>query len=444
MVTPAVKLLWPLGAGGMGAVWVAEHTGLKTEVVVKFMAVSDEDRAEATERFAREAALSAAVKSPHVVQVFDHGTTPDGLLYIIMELLDGHDLATHLDKYGAMSPKDVAAMIAQVAKGLGKAHQAGVIHRDIKPDNIFLCDGEGGELFVKLLDFGIAKSQERVTGSNTTTGQVVGTPYYMSPEQIVGEKTLDARTDIWSLGVVAFEAITGHRPFEGATVGAITLSIHKHRPRMTAIKPELPATLDAWFEKVCAQEPADRFATAREAANALLEAVGDAPGPTLVRPPAMSLLVESSPSLEAQRPPPSRPETSLSAAFPVSGVPKRRGPVAIVVATVAVAAVLAVVAVVVKRPSATTTPIAEPTRAAATSADPRAIPPPVDPPPSAAAATPSSASASPSSSAASATSAATVVAKPNTMVGTPGVRPAATTRPTTTARPRKPNDDDIK
>jgi serine/threonine-protein kinase len=152
------------------------------------------------------------------------------------------------------------------------------VHRDIKPDNIFLCDGDGGELFVKLLDFGIAKSeQHRITSAATTTGAVVGTPYYMSPEQIIGDSKIDARTDIWSLGVVAFEAMTGKRPFDGATIGAITLAIHTTTPRITEHIPDAPEALDQWFAHVCARIPGDRFQSPREAAAALLETVGDLP-----------------------------------------------------------------------------------------------------------------------------------------------------------------------
>src|SRR5262245_30015180 len=147
-----IHLLRPIGEGGMGKVWVARHKGLETEVVVKFLARDlGSDQKDAEARFAREAAAAAAVKSPHVVQVFDHGITSDGVRYIVMELLEGRDLSQHLAEKGPMSPADVAAIIAQAAKALSKAHQAGVIHRDIKPENIFLCDGEAGEMFVKVL-----------------------------------------------------------------------------------------------------------------------------------------------------------------------------------------------------------------------------------------------------------------------------------------------------
>jgi serine/threonine-protein kinase len=446
-VTQAIRLLRPLGQGGMGRVWVADHEGLQTQVVVKFMADEVAEQSDAAVRFKREASVAASVKSPHVVQVFDHGIT-DGVPYIVMELLEGRDLADHLAKHGRMAPSDVANMIAQVAKALGKAHQVGVIHRDIKPENIFLCDanadgdGAGGEMFVKLLDFGIAKRDQLVEGSATTTGQVVGTPYYMSPEQIVGEKVIDARTDIWSLGVVAFEAITGVRPFAGTTVGAITLAIHTAKPKMTALVPGLPPALDEWFAKACAQDPAARFATAREAANALLVALGEAPRASLVRPPMMSL-VDSSPALpSSQGAKAERAVTHLSSAYPVSR-PQKRPPLALAIGAVGVIVVLAVLVVLaVRKPDAPTTaslPAADkPSAPAAPAPSESAAPAATTPEPAAA--------PEPAPSQTASVAAFQTPGKPAAPVLTP--RPAATTTtkvaPRSTRGTKKRDDDDIK
>jgi serine/threonine protein kinase len=348
-VTPTLRLLRAFGQGGMGKVWIAEHLTLDTNVVVKFMANEIAATADGAARFAREASVAAAVKSPHVVQVFDHGVTPEGDAYIVMELLEGRDLAAHISANGPMAPRDVAALVAQVAKALGKAHQVGVVHRDIKPDNIFLCDAEGGELFVKLLDFGIAKrDQHKVTSAATTTGAVVGTPYYMSPEQIVGDKDTDARTDIWSLGVVAFEAMTGKRPFEGSTVGAITLAIHTATRRITDHLPDAPAALDEWFAKACARNVKERFQTPREASQALLVATGDlAQSLPLLRAPMPSMVGDGSdPSLSgasgasgAFGEPPSdgRAATHLSSVFPMPSSRPSRGRAALVLGAVGVA-----------------------------------------------------------------------------------------------------------
>jgi serine/threonine-protein kinase len=279
-VTPSVRLLHPLAQGGMGKVWVAEHLVLHTKVAVKLMSKEIEGVSTAAARFAKEAAIAAAVKSPHVVQVFDSGVTEEGVAFIVMELLEGHDLGAHLAARGRMAPAEVATVITQLGKALAKANRVGVVHRDLKPENVFLCDVEGGEPFVKLLDFGTAKDDTHAP-STTTAGQLLGTPYYMSPEQILGE-AVDARSDIWSLGVVTFEALTGARPFEGVTVGAITLAIHTTNPRPSEIVPELPAMLDGWFARACARAPADRFQTARAAADALARAItGEAPLPEI-------------------------------------------------------------------------------------------------------------------------------------------------------------------
>jgi serine/threonine-protein kinase len=279
LVSTNVRLLRPLGEGGMGAVWVAEHQSLRTQVVVKFMSGDLLKSPEATARFSREAAAASQVKSPHVVQTFDHGVTPEGTPYIVMELLEGRDLEHHIRASGKMSPRETVAIVAQLARALAKAHERSIVHRDIKPSNVFLCDAGGGEMFVKLLDFGIAKGADAgIVGSTTRTGSFIGSPFYMSPEQVVGAKDVDFRSDLWSLGVVAFEALTGKKPFMAETVGALALKIHRDPlPRPTDANPELPGAVDAWFEKACAREPSARFASAREMADALaVAATGEA------------------------------------------------------------------------------------------------------------------------------------------------------------------------
>jgi len=301
MVTPAVRLTRPLGEGGMGSVWVADHLALRTQVVVKFIAEDLAKHPEALARFSREAAMAAQVKSPHVVQTFDHGVTDDGRPYIVMELLEGRDLATRLETAGRMAPADVVHVVAQLARALDRAHDRGIVHRDIKPNNIFLCDVDrSGEIFVKLLDFGIAKGLDGATlpagmpsaagrlDGNTKTGSMIGTPYYMSPEQLTGAKEIDYRTDLWSVGVVAFEALTGAKPFDADTIGGIAVKVHSEpRPKITSLRPDLPPSVDAWFERACARSPRDRFASAKEMADALAATVaGHAPpevaGPAVV------------------------------------------------------------------------------------------------------------------------------------------------------------------
>jgi len=274
-VTPSVRLVSPLGSGGMGAVWLADHTALNTRVVVKFMLGGLDSSTSARARFKREAEAASQVKSPHVVQTFDYGVTSDGVPFIVMEHLEGRDLGQEILALGPLDPARVVTVVAQVSKALAKAHAANVLHRDIKPDNIFLCHQDADdELFVKLLDFGIAKAhaaegQEITLDGQTKTGQVVGTPYYMSPEQVTAQKVIDLRSDLWSLGIVAFEALTAKRPFDGPSFGALAVKIATgHAPNPSDMNPNLPPSVDEWFAKACAREPGKRFSTARELSDA--------------------------------------------------------------------------------------------------------------------------------------------------------------------------------
>jgi len=275
IVTPTIRLVTLLGKGGMGSVWIADHLALRTQVVVKFMSMELAANADAVERFSREAAAAAQAKSPHVVQMLDHGITPEGLPFIVMEKLEGHDLAKDLEAYRRLSVARTAEIIGQVCKALARAHERGIVHRDIKPDNIFLCEVSGGETFVKVLDFGIAKGGDMpLSGSSgTRTGAMIGTPYYMSPEQLVGAKGIDHRTDLWSLGVVAYQCVVGAKPFDAETFGALTLLIHSNPlPVPSASHPGVPPAFDAWFARACARDPALRFASAKELADALSSA----------------------------------------------------------------------------------------------------------------------------------------------------------------------------
>jgi serine/threonine-protein kinase len=162
----------------------------------------------------------------------------------------------------------------QAARALSRAHEKGIVHRDIKPENIFLCDVGGGELFVKVLDFGIARSADTALAA-TGTGQMVGTPYYMSPEQMIGSKEVDHRSDLWALGVVTYQMLTGARPFDGDTVGALAIAIHSGPlPMPRSVDRSLPASIDAWFAKACARPVGERFQTARDLASSLCTALG--------------------------------------------------------------------------------------------------------------------------------------------------------------------------
>jgi len=259
----------------MGSVWVAEHQTLRMQVAVKFMAEKLTEDREYVERFAREAMSSAQIKSPHVVQVFDHGVA-DGTPYIVMELLEGEDLRTRLARTGPLPLREAALIIVQLARALSKAHAAGIVHRDIKPDNIFLLEHDG-EIFVKILDFGVAKHAAQDTEFGMTgTGAMVGTPHYMSPEQILSARRVDHRADLWSLGIVMYRALTGSVPFQGETLGAVCVAIERAQflpPSQR--RADISLSLDSWFARALTRDPDYRFQTAKEMAEAFVSAADD-------------------------------------------------------------------------------------------------------------------------------------------------------------------------
>jgi serine/threonine-protein kinase len=255
----------------MGEVWRADHLGLRAPIAIKLMnpsIISDQD---ALARFNREAQAAAALRSPHVVQVFDHGVDPDtGAPFIAMELMEGESLAHRLARLGPLPAVETARVVTHVARALARAHEIGIVHRDLKPDNIFLVRNEDEEI-AKVLDFGIAKTNAQALGpgSATRTGTVMGTPYYMSPEQITGAKGLDYRTDLWALGVIACECLTGKQPFEGETIGALVLAICTMQPPRPSSLAAVPDGFDAWFARATDRDIAARFQSARELADAL-------------------------------------------------------------------------------------------------------------------------------------------------------------------------------
>ncbi|WP_437312950.1 serine/threonine-protein kinase [Sorangium sp. So ce385] len=274
----------PLGQGGMGSVWVADHLSLGSQVAVKFMAPGIAQSAAFAERFRREAMTAAQLKSPHVAQVFDQGVTEAGVPYIVMELLEGEDLKSRIHRLGPMSLHELACVVRQVARALGRAHLLGIVHRDIKPENIFLTDIEGeGELFVKVLDFGVAKQPVSCDQGMTSTGSSFGTPLYMSPEQLLSAKHVDFRADLWALGVVAYYAVTGRVPFAGETLGALSVAIHAGVFMLPSVmRREVPHAFDAWVTTALQRDPTARFGSAREMAGALDQALfGLALAPTL-------------------------------------------------------------------------------------------------------------------------------------------------------------------
>jgi len=259
-------------------VWEAVHLQMGTPLAIKMLDPNLSATADYVARFKREASAAAALRSAHVVQIFDFGVTEGGTPYIAMELLEGEDLGTRLDRLTRLKPAQASSVITQVARALTRAHKRGIVHRDLKPDNIFLCVSEDEGELVKVLDFGVAKGVGGVNLARTGTGIVVGTPYYMSPEQAQGEKRIDHRTDLWALGVIAFEAMVGRRPFEATNLGDLLVKICTAAPpRPSSIWPNAPAGFDEWFLRACARKPEDRFNTAKEMAATLAVVCGTVP-----------------------------------------------------------------------------------------------------------------------------------------------------------------------
>jgi serine/threonine protein kinase len=261
------RLIRPLDKGGMGSVWLAEHLSLASPVAVKLIATEAAMTPHRLERFVREARTAAASRSPHVVQVLDYGVD-EGMPYIVMELLEGESLAERLQRVGRLAPRQTERVIVHVSRAVARAHERGIVHRDLKPANIFITHNEDDEV-VKIFDFGVAKATESLSipGKHTRTGSWLGTPYYMSPEQLEGDRQCDQRTDIWAMGVIAYECLLGRLPFTGDTIGGLVLAICSRPAPVPSEHGNVPPGFDAWFARACAQRKNERFASARDAAH---------------------------------------------------------------------------------------------------------------------------------------------------------------------------------
>jgi serine/threonine-protein kinase len=270
-------LLSPLGKGGQAEVWLARHHALDRLVAVKILLASDSPSPERGGRFEREAKACAQLQSPHIVQVFDFGVDGEDP-FLVMELLQGRDLGRiHGDK-PRWTPAEIAPWIEQIARGLTVAHGAGIVHRDIKPGNLFVAE-VGREHVLKILDFGIARSAEADIEQFTRPGLTLGSPSYMSPEQLMGAP-IDGRTDLWSVAVVAYAFVTGRLPFTAAGASASEIADNVLRGRFakpSEIVPSLSAATDAFFERALAFKPQARFQTAAEFAQAFTRLVTSGP-----------------------------------------------------------------------------------------------------------------------------------------------------------------------
>ena len=283
-ITPGIivggkyRLERPVSRGGMGSVWAAQHQHLGSTVALKFMDPAYAASPSFQARFHREAQVAARIESPHVVKVQDYGFDALGP-YIVMELLRGEDLQTRLDQRGRLSGPETGGLLVQLGKALRRAHEAGLIHRDLKPRNLFLARGDEDGEILKVLDFGIAKDTlGKNLAESTSTGELMGSPHYMSPEQLRAEKELDPRSDLWAVGVILFRCLTGRLPFPGDVLGTVMARVLVDPvPLAAQIAPDLPPGIDAFFARALARDPAQRFQSIRELVDAFAQATGGAP-----------------------------------------------------------------------------------------------------------------------------------------------------------------------
>jgi formylglycine-generating enzyme required for sulfatase activity len=287
VIASKLRLLRPLGQGGMGVVWAARHLALQTDVAVKLIR-PERVAADPTllARFEREARTTARIAHPHVVKVMDYGTIDGAVPYLVMELLRGFTLADLLERGGRLSVATARSLLQQVGGALESAHDLGIVHRDVKPANVFVTEGSRDyPLFAKVLDFGVAKMLEDPclapdSSTLTATGVVIGSAPYMSPEQLEGSKDVDLRSDLWSLGVILYETLTGTKPFRGSSFVAVGAAVLKgtYRPA-SEVRPNLPPAIDDWLAKALCIDPEGRFPSARAMVSAFpdQDAVGIEP-----------------------------------------------------------------------------------------------------------------------------------------------------------------------
>jgi eukaryotic-like serine/threonine-protein kinase len=301
VVAKRYQLERALGQGGMGVVWAATHTITRKKVALKFLKGPVHLRPELLRRFLREARAASAVLHPNVLEVHDVFELDDETPVMLMDLLEGETLGARIARLGKLSLSETADILIQVVSAVGTAHAVGVVHRDLKPDNVFLVGSAKAPPSVRVLDFGIAKlvgmeGPTAETGIITGTGSMVGTPCYMSPEQSYGEKAVDYRTDIWALGVIFYECLTGARPVEGESIGQVVKRLLSDGiTPISVVLPSLPQDVATLIDTMLAREREQRTQDLREVCEVLDRY-------TSLRPPEFGAAESERPSSEAELP----------------------------------------------------------------------------------------------------------------------------------------------
>jgi serine/threonine-protein kinase len=429
-----------LGAGGMGVVVAAHHIQLDTKVAIKFLLPAMLNNREAVTRFTREARAAVRITSEHVARVSDVGVLETGAPYMVMEYLEGGDLAAWLQQRGPLPIEQAVEFVLQASVAVAEAHGLGIVHRDLKPANLFCIRRPDGQLSVKVLDFGISKVTDRGRSSEppgmsvTKTSAVMGSPFYMSPEQMQSAKSVDAQSDIWALGVILYELIAGRVPFDGEAVTEVAVKVSvEPPPPIRSFRPDAPQGLETVIFKCLEKDRRNRYRNVAQLALALAEFAPKRARASIER--ITNTIQAAGLSASALAMPPTPPEegtvlspgTDAPVGRTTPGVapPSRTGlVVAVVGITLATVLVVGGGGVVLMRGGAArATGSATTADPAATLAPPTPIPPEATGAPSQASAPPVSASAPPAETAASPAVAVNPVAKPT----------AASPRPTATA-----------
>ena len=363
IIAERYHVLKKLGEGGMGQVYLAEHVKMGRKSAVKVMNPGMVNDADAISRFNREAANASRINHPNVAGIYDFGETAEGLIYLAMEFIEGESLTSLVEKEGALAPTRAANIAKQAADGLQVAHDMGIVHRDLKPDNIMIAKNRDGSDCVKVVDFGIAKAAGAENQKVTKTGLVVGTPEYMSPEQLAGDK-LDGRSDVYSLALVAFNMFTGKLPFPSETAQESMIMRLTDEPKTLAdMKPDIvwAPEVQAVMQRALQRRSNDRYQKADEFGNALFMAVermpknapaatmmiGAADGATALISAPPKTRLDASSAAAAAAPPATIPAPTTAPTAPLA---KSKTPMIVGGATAAVAAAVAAFMIFSKSP----------------------------------------------------------------------------------------------